>query len=167
MIGIESSAAPSLSGHPLVRSLLDLGLDRRDFVVFGSGPLLAHGIRTNLRDLDVVATRQAWERVRSLGSPMAGEISGAPMRRFCDGRIHICEEWISGLWDTEDLIDQADVIDGIRFAPLTDVLDYKRMLMRPKDVSDIALVTEHLESVAEWGWCPVCASFSADGNSKP
>lgn len=41
-----------LDRHPLIRMLRALDLPYDDFVVFGSGPLLAHGLRTTLGDLD-------------------------------------------------------------------------------------------------------------------
>ena len=65
----------------------ELDLDRRDFVIFGSGPLLAHGLRDGIRDLDIVARGAAWRRVRAYGCPGTGSSNGAPMALFWDGLI--------------------------------------------------------------------------------
>ncbi len=55
----EAARSAALSEDRLIRRLIklvtELDLDRRDFVIFGSGPLLAHGLRRCIRDLDVVA----------------------------------------------------------------------------------------------------------------
>src|SRR5882757_6211449 len=72
----------------LVKIVTELDLDRRDFVVFGSGPLLAHGLRQRISDLDVVARGSVWQRVSEYGcrtcqtSPRcATGKSSAPARR--------------------------------------------------------------------------------------
>lgn len=45
----------SVLKHSLIRRLTQFNLERDNFVIFGSAPLLAHGIRRNIHDLDVVA----------------------------------------------------------------------------------------------------------------
>jgi hypothetical protein len=134
----------SVLEHPLIRRLIQLDLDRDNFVIFGSGPLLAHGIRRNIHDLDVVARGSAWHRVFDQGIPSSGKISGAPATCFWGGRIQFFREWISTDWDSNDLIDHAEIIEGLRFARLADVLSYKRMLMRPKDIMDIHAITKFI-----------------------
>jgi hypothetical protein len=113
----EPAPLPVLSEHRLIRRLAmlvsELDLNVRDFVIFGSGPMLAHGLRHGIHDLDVVARGPAWQRVLEHG-------------------------WISADWDADDLIERAQSIQGWPFAPLADVLAYKEILLRPKDYPDIA-----------------------------
>jgi hypothetical protein len=131
-----------LSDDRLLRRLemliTGLQLDRRDFVIFGSGPLLAHGLRDGIHDLDVVARGPAWQRVLEHGCPGTGSVNGAPMALFWNGLIQFSRGWISADWDADDLIDGAQSIQGWPFAPLADVLAYKEILLRPKDYPDIA-----------------------------
>jgi hypothetical protein len=137
----QASNPVDVSQHPLVYRLIEicseLKLNRDDLVVFGSGPLLAHGLRQDIRDLDVVARRDAWRRVTQFGEPAVGPISGNPMVHFWGGRIQFSRQWISTNWNTDHLIERAEVLHGLRFATLGDVLAYKRELRRPKDVADI------------------------------
>ncbi|HET6192538.1 MAG TPA: hypothetical protein VFE59_36690 [Trebonia sp.] len=134
----------ALSENKLIRRLVkivtELDLDRHDFVIFGSGPLLAHGLRKRISDLDVVARGSAWERVSEYGCPGTGSLNGAPMALFWDGHIQFSRGWISDDWDADDLIDRAEIIHGLRFAQLSDILAYKQVLLRPKDLPDIAAV---------------------------
>jgi hypothetical protein len=55
----QTGHSAALSEDRLIRRLVklatELDLDQSDFVIFGSGPLLAHGLRRRIRDLDVVA----------------------------------------------------------------------------------------------------------------
>jgi hypothetical protein len=138
----EVVRSPALSEDRLVRRLVmlvtELDLDRRDFVIFGSGPLLAHGLRHCIHDLDIVARGTVWQRVSQHGCLGAGSINGAPLALFWDGLIQFSQGWVSDSWDADDLIDRAEIIQGLPFAQLADVLAYKQMLLRPKDHLDIA-----------------------------
>ncbi|SRR6266545_5223270 len=138
-----SNTPAALHEHPFIRRLAALGLDPDDFVIFGSGPLLAHGIRTAIRDLDVVARDRAWRRACEIGLPAAGGITGAPAVQFWGGKIMLFRDWITPDWDPGGLIDRAEVIAELRFAPLADVLAYKLLLQRPKDLTDIQGITAH------------------------
>src|ERR1700742_4199574 len=137
----------------LVKLVTELDLDRRDFVIFGSGPLLAHGLRRRVRDLDVVARGTVWRRVSRHGLPAAGGINRAPMAQCWGGLIQFSAGWIPlrdenwGTQDTDDLIDRAEIIQGLPFAQLADVLAYKQSLNRPKDGPDIEAL---LTSCAAW-----------------
>ena len=123
--------------HRLIKIVTKLDLDSSDFVIFGSGPLLAHGLRQEIGDLDVVVRGTVWPRVSEYGIPAVGVISRTPMALFWDGRIEFSPKWISEEWDTDDLIGRAEIIEGLPFAQLTDVLAYKQQLGRPKDGPDI------------------------------
>jgi hypothetical protein len=121
----------------LVKLVTELDLDPRDFVIFGSGPLLANGLRQSIHDLDVVARGASWRRAVEHGLPAVGTVNGAPLALFWGGLIQFSSGWISDGWDTDHLIGRARIIQGLPFAQLTDVLAYKLVLRRPKDHPDI------------------------------
>jgi hypothetical protein len=152
--------------NPLIRHLIALDLDRNDFVIFGSAPLLAHGLRQSIRDLDIVARGAAWRRASELGVPAVGMISGGPAVHLCGGRIQVSQKWISTCWDTDDLIDRAEIIQGLRFAPLADVLAYKCILMRPKDIVDIQALTQLGAEISNHGTVQDAASDPANACCK-
>lgn len=135
------TVAARLADNRLIERLRDFGLDPDEFVIFGSGPLLAHGLRDDVPDLDVVACGEAWRRVSESGVPATGSITGDRVWTFWDGRLEFSQRWISDDWDTHDLIARAEVVDGLRFAPLAEVLKYKKALGRPKDAGDIRKLT--------------------------
>jgi hypothetical protein len=142
----EPAFLPALTEHRLIRRLailvFELDLDPRDFVIFGSGPLLARGLRPGIHDLDIVARGPVWQRVTEHGCPGTGSINGAPMALFWDGLIQFSQGWISADWDADALIDRAEIIQGWPFASLADVLAYKQVLLRPKDYPDIAVLQQ-------------------------
>jgi hypothetical protein len=141
----------------LAKLVTELDLDPSDFVIFGSGPMLAHGLRQHVRDLDVVARGKAWHRISERGIPDVGAISGAPIALFWGGLIQFSAEWISQEWDTDDLINRAEpiqiigteLIQELPFAQLTDVLAYKQRLDRPKDRPDIDVLLDVLRQPSQ------------------
>ena len=59
----------SLRRNRLIRQVLDLGMPPGDFALAGSTPLYAHGLRSRLRDVDVVARGGAWKIAQTFGKP--------------------------------------------------------------------------------------------------
>ncbi len=140
--------ADRLFRNGLVRELVAMDLDPDQFVVFGSAPLLAHGLRTTIRDLDVVARGDVLTWAKRAGTPGVGVYSGDPVWQFCGGRIQFSAGWISPRWDVGELMDGAEVIGGLRWARPGDVLRYKTELRRPKDRADIAKIRAYLRHPA-------------------
>lgn len=139
----------SVLDNPFIARLIEFGLDRDDFVLFGSAPLLAYGLREEIRDLDVVARGDTWRHVSTRGTLGVGAVSGDPVAHFWGGRIQFSQRWISPAWDPDELIDSAELIEGLRFARLTDVLAYKQVLGRPKDIVDIWRILTMVETLTE------------------
>ncbi len=145
----------SLEDGPLIRGLrklvADLGLDQRDFVIFGSGPLLAHKLCDDINDLDVVVRGDVWQRVADhaaiWGELVHGIHNGAPIAQFrVDDRcIQFSSGWISDEWKADELIADAELFGGLLFAKLDKVLDYKKALGRSKDYAHIEILNSHLE----------------------
>ncbi len=130
----------NLHQHPLIRLLDTLRLPAADYVIFGSGPLLAHGIRTHLGDLDLVARGTAWNLCARIAAPRPAPSGHGHMIRLHGGALEIVDRWLTAAFDTDQLIDNADHIDGLPFARITDVVASKRHTNRPKDRADLALI---------------------------
>jgi hypothetical protein len=134
----------SIRDNRLVREFLSYDLDPDDYVIAGSGPLLAHGMRAQISDLDVIARGAAWERAVALGErrrPPFGDVSAVYL---LDGAVEVLDGWFPERWSVDRLIDGADVIEGIRFLPLRLTLEWKTLLGREKDRADIAALERRL-----------------------
>ncbi|MFC4034460.1 hypothetical protein ACFO3J_23715 [Streptomyces polygonati] len=135
-----------LREHPLIHDLLALvneyDLDLSDMVIFGSGPLLAKGLRADIHDLDIVARSKTWCRVKRHGARSIGQANHARIAQFCDGRIQFSAGWVSDDWKAAELIDRAETIRGLPFARIENVLAYKQLLNRPKDQQDIEMLQD-------------------------
>lgn len=107
------------------------------YAVFGSGPLAAHGLIDEVGDLDVIVREPAWSRVEQLGTVvMHGD---DPIVDLGNG-LTFGRSWAYGNFDIEQLIEDAQMIDGLPFVRFEEVLEYKRIAGRPKDLRHIGLM---------------------------
>ncbi|MFC4114522.1 hypothetical protein [Nonomuraea zeae] len=128
---------------------MSLGLPPEDFVIAGSGPLLAHGIKPSIGDLDVVARGKAWAQALSLGTPASSPFGEQVEKvQLLDGRIEIFNGWFPEAGTVDDLIARSEVIDGLRYESLADVCRWKRNLDRPKDRADLELIERYTSGTA-------------------
>lgn len=128
---------------PLFIKLFSLQLPSEDFAIFGSGPLYAHGLRETINDIDLITRRSAWDII-SKNTVIDLKILSHKKVVLFDGDIEAFNNWGPGEWDIDELIDSAEKIDGIKFVTLQNVLKWKKMLQRPKDIFDIEKIEEYL-----------------------
>lgn len=135
-----------LRQHPFIRELLTLHLPTDDYVVAGSGPLLAHGLRQDVSDLDIVARADAWKIASSMADATVPPSGHGLMVVLFGGDIEIFDRWLPGAHDADDLIDSAELVEGIPFCSLSRVLEWKTRSNREKDRRDIKLITAHMSA---------------------
>ena len=61
------------------------------------------------------------------------------------GEIEVFKDWKPWFDDINELIDTADIIDGIRFVKLKYVLEWKSAMGRDKDREDVKIILEYLK----------------------
>lgn len=130
----------ALRSHRLIKLLLGLNLPTDDYVIFGSGPMLAYGLRTDIGDLDIVARGHAWAIATAIQPAQPSPSGRGNMTRLHGGALEIVDQWIDPTLDTNGLIARAVTIDGLPFASLADVVTSKTFTDRPKDHTDLALL---------------------------
>ncbi len=143
--GPESGQGPAaVNPNPDLFDLLrSLDLPAGDYAVFGSGPLIVRGVIEPANDLDVVSRGAAWAAALKLGQLVDLPKHGVTITTFFDGALTVGTEWAFGDFDIDELIDTAEMIDGIPFVRLEHVVAYKQIARRAKDV-------EHLERLADY-----------------
>lgn len=57
--------------------------------------------------------------------------------------ITVGTRWAIGSVDTDELIDSAERIRGLPFAPLEAVVAYKKVSRRPKDLAHLEIIERH------------------------
>ena len=59
------------------------------------------------------------------------------------GEIEIWKDWMPLTDNVDALIDDADIIEGIRFVKLKDIINLKKIQNREKDIKDIQLIEQY------------------------
>ena len=126
----------------LLEEFRKLNLPDKKYAIYGSGPLAVREIR-KAKDLDVVVSNDLYEKLKE--------------KYFTDpkkwGRIKIGEIEIYPPWcwepeikalELEKIIKRAELIEGLRFVRLDDLIKCKKKMGRLKDSKDINLVKEYL-----------------------
>lgn len=120
----------------------NLGLPLEGVAVFGSGPICVRGWR-EFNDIDLVTRPEVFEMAKKISGALVTEaLRGGEEIKISKGgmQIEIYNHWGPGEWDVEELINTADVFDGVKFVSLENVMKWKRLLGRDKDQSDIELI---------------------------
>jgi len=135
-----------LTGKKLLDLLRSLNLPSEDFAVFGSGPMYPRGIKDLGHDLDIVARGKAWDSACHISEPKVTQSGMGLVIEIEGGAIEIFKQWWPGNWDLDELIDTADVFDGIKYVSLENVIKWKKEMGRDKDLEHIKMIEEYLET---------------------
>lgn len=126
-----------------LEELRSLKLPKGDWAIFGSGPMMAHGLKDHCHDIDIIARGEAWKRAMELGE-VHQAVMGDHVVRLFDNAIEIFDGWKPGKWDINHLIDNADTIDDLPWVKLDKVLEWKKRMGRVKDLKEIPVIEEFL-----------------------
>lgn len=143
---LEITVTPPRPGQELLDRLRALELPVGDHALFGSGPLLVRGWIDEVGDLDVVARGTAWERAQQLGTLVHLPEWDVTVVEIGDA-ITVGNRWAIGVVDIDELIDGAELVDGIPCARLDQVVAYKRISDRPKDRKHLEIIEAHVGPV--------------------
>jgi hypothetical protein len=131
--------------NPLMQKLLSLGLPPEDYAVFGSAPMALRGLKTLNNDIDVIARGAAWEKAKQYCFPEESPMRFGNFLKLFDGKIEIYHSWFpKDAWNVDELIDGAEVVDGVRYVKLEEVLKYKKARFAEKDRKDIEAIENYL-----------------------
>ncbi|MFJ2191571.1 hypothetical protein ACIOJE_27180 [Kitasatospora sp. NPDC087861] len=122
----------------LFDALRALDLPLGHWVVCGSAPLYARGLRSRLHDLDILACGLAWQRALTIAPPRPAESGLGLAIHHPEAAIEVFDTWPAV--DCADVIDRADLIDGIPLLTLDDTAHWKATAARPKDAADVEAI---------------------------
>lgn len=120
----------------LLKELKGLGLPDGEYTVYGSGPMAVRSIKPT-KDLDVVVTEKLYKKLlKAYPGGKGGCIKIGDIEIF---------SVVSALIDNpEKVIKRAELIDGVRFIRLNDLIVWKRKMARPKDFEHIKMIENYL-----------------------
>ena len=137
------------SSKSLFEQLKSLNLPAGDFAIFGSGPLIVRDIVPASNDLDIICRGQVWEDLQSMGELQYLAEYGLSIVKMLNGRLTFGNRWGIGDFDTDELIDRAELIDGLPFVRLEHVESYKKISKRRKDLQHLQALKSYRRAISQ------------------
>lgn len=123
----------------VVSKVRSLNLLKGEYVVFGSGPLAALGIRV-VGDIDMLVSSELLEELRSQGwKQVAKSKDDLPLTHDV---FEAHDSWSFSTYSPslKELLDRSFEVDGVTFASLEDVKKWKMASGRDMDLKDLQLI---------------------------
>lgn len=139
----KNELLPSKKLEKQLAELKKLNLPKNEFAIFGSGPLAIRGIK-DADDLDIIVKPKLWKMLAK-----KYPVKDATYEREVwieIGNIDILKNWKPWFEDSDKLIEEADIIDGVRFVKLEHVISWKKSFNRDKDQVDIKSTENYLKN---------------------
>jgi len=118
------------------------------YVVVGSGPMAAHGLK-EIQDVDIVVTSELFEKCKQEGWE---QVSWTYPERL--GQVYLKRGLVELYLDVscgdfnptlEELLQRTEYVEGIPFAALADILQFKKAYGRSKHLEDVLEIERYLK----------------------
>lgn len=127
----------------IIAKMKKLNLPKDSYVVFGSGPLAAAGIRET-NDIDLLVSSDVLKQLNKKGwKELVKDVNDKPLV-FEDFEAHDTWDFSPYAPTLNELLKTATEVDGIKFASLDEVRKWKVASGRQKDLNDIKLIDKYL-----------------------
>lgn len=135
-----------MSNKELFKKVKGLNLPIGKYALFGSAPL---GIRDlkNCHDVDIIVSEDLWNEYKNKPEwelkEMPNEFKDVYL---CNGDIELWKNWRPESWDIESLIKNAEIIEGLPFVKLEEMIRWKKMNGREKDLKDVGVAEDYIRN---------------------
>jgi hypothetical protein len=130
-----------MNNKELFNEVRNLELPIGEYALFGSAPIGIRKLR-QCHDIDIIVTDELWNKFES---DWENGIAQNGSKFLKKGNIEIWKDWRPGKWDTNKLIGESEIIEGLPFVKMKYVLEWKRSIAREKDLKDIEIVEKYLK----------------------
>jgi hypothetical protein len=127
----------------LIAEYKALGLDQERSLIFWGGVLGIHGIRDTKDDLDVLVTEDYYQELLS-----KRHYSEAKPGKIVLDNIDICNSEAGLCNFADEAMRQGEMIDGMHFMSLQNLIRIKTARRRPKDLADVAMIYHYFRKNA-------------------
>ncbi len=126
----------------ILNQVSELNLPLGKYAIFGSGPMAIHGIRDS-QDIDLIVISSLYEDLLFSGWQEEGNGGN---RHLVKGNIEIFDKWDFENYypNPEQLINEAEIINGVAVIQLSEVIKWKNAFGRDKDLADVKLIQNYL-----------------------
>jgi hypothetical protein len=132
----------------IFKKLKKLNFPSGEYVVVGSGPLAARGIR-EARDLDIAVSKKLLKEIINSEKYKKKEKFGKLFLLDETDEIDIITrlDWSAYKTTVEEAIKSADIINGFPFLNISETIKFKQALNRKKDLNDIKNLKNYIKNI--------------------
>lgn len=135
-----------MSRMNVFKEIRELNLPFGQYVVVGGAIMAAHGIK-DTQDVDLVVTEDLFEKLKQRGWKEHKRPNGEPGLEYKVFEAYLDVNCGNHNPKTEDLIAGAEIINGVPFISLEELIKFKKEYARPKDLEHIKTIEQHLEGL--------------------
>jgi len=133
----------------VIEEVRKLNLPLGKYVVVGSGIMAAKGLKET-HDIDIMVTPDIFQKFRDEGWEVVpwtyDDHKGQVFLRRGIFELYL-DVNCGNFWPTtEELINRAEIIDGIPFASLSDTVSFKKAYGREKHLRDVVAIENYLNN---------------------
>lgn len=129
-----------MESRHLFKQVRELNLPLGKYALFGSAPLGIRGMR-ECHDIDIITMEDVWEVYKyKEGWKVKKLIENENVEYIRKDSIELYKNWGPGEWDVEKLIRESEIIEGLPFVKLEQVLRWKKLNRRGKDLKDLEII---------------------------
>jgi septum formation protein len=143
IVGLPKRLTLELYAKCFFGRVKDLCLPAGKFALFGSAPMGVRGLKRG-HDIDILVLPEVFNNLKSR-SDWEAKTSQNGSEYLSKAEMEIFQDWKPGDWDAEKLISEAEEIDGLPYVQLGQVLKWKKLSRRDKDLADIEIIKEYLK----------------------
>ncbi len=115
------------------------------YAIFGSGPLAVRNLR-EANDIDIIVKQELWDKLAKQYPPHGKETIKGPVTSIAIGNIEIYRDWLNMTPKVNEMIANAEIIEGLPFVKMEYVIEWKTFMGREKDRNDLELINNYLKS---------------------
>lgn len=136
-----------LSKQAVIKIAKDLDFPKDQYLLFSGSSLAAYGIRPT-SDVDIVVAPELFSRLKISGDWKFTNRFSNDTQFLERDDIEIASklEWDDYPVTLSEAKSREDIIEGIPFMSLKDVIQFKQALGRDKDMKDIELIKRYLKA---------------------
>lgn len=105
--------------------------------------MAVRGLR-DCHDIDLIVTEEVFNEYKNESGWELKDAENGGEVLVNDG-VEIFNDWGPGEWNVKQLIEDSEIIEGLPFVRLIEVLKWKKLLKREKDLKDIEMIEKYFK----------------------
>jgi len=121
--------------------LKELNIEKDDFVIYGSAPMVLRGLKEKNHDLDILVKDNLWNKLKLM---YPNNVNGDYIDIDCLSFTHTDKDFLG---DMDTALKNSDIIDGFHVLTLYQTKIWKEKVGTEKHLKDAKVIEEYLDKL--------------------